>query len=70
MTVETVVEQLQSVMQYFGDHPFTGLLTATALLGVYHLLNRKSRLTREADQRLAQLRQERGDYYRKVRPPR
>ncbi len=63
------MEQLQDVMQYFGNHPFIGLVTATALLGLYHLLNRKSRLTREADQRLQQLRQERGDYYRKVRPP-
>lgn len=62
--------QLQAVIQYFGDHPFIGLGITTALLGVYHLLNRKSRLSREADERLKQLRKERGDYYRRPRPPR
>lgn len=64
------MDQLQVVVQYLGDHPFIGLALATVLLGVYHLLNRKSRLTREADERLKQLRKQRGDYYRKVRPPR
>jgi hypothetical protein len=61
------MDQFQVVVRYLGDHPFTGLALATVLLGVYHLLNRKSRLTREADERLKQLRKQRGDYYRKVR---
>jgi hypothetical protein len=64
------MDQLQTLIQYFGDHPFIGLGMATALLGVYHLLNRKSRLSREADERLKQIRKERGDYYRRLRPPR
>lgn len=64
------MDQLQVVVHYLGDHPFIGLALATVLLGVYHLLNRKPRLTREADERLKQLRKQRGDYYRKVRPPR
>ena len=63
------MDQLQAVVQYIGDHPFTGLVVATGLLGIYHLLNRKSRLVREADERLKQIRQERGDYYRRLRPP-
>jgi hypothetical protein len=64
------MDQLQPFIQYFGDHPYIGLGVATALLVVYHFLNRKSRLSREADERLKQLRKERGDYYRTVRPPR
>jgi hypothetical protein len=64
------MDQLQALIQYFGDHPFVGLGMATALLGVYHFLNRKPRLSREADERLQQIRKERGDYYRTVRPPR
>jgi hypothetical protein len=64
------MDQLQVVVQYFSDHPYTGLAMAAVLLGLYHLLHRKSRLTREADERLKQLRKQRGDYYRKLRPPR
>ncbi|MGD0945920.1 MAG: hypothetical protein ABSA52_00700 [Candidatus Binatia bacterium] len=64
------MDQFQVVVRYLGDHPFAGLALATALLGVYHLLNRKSRLTREADERLKQLCKQRGDYYRKMRRPR
>jgi hypothetical protein len=64
------MDQLQALIQYFGEHPLIGLGMATALLVVYHFLNRKPRLSREADERLKQLRKERGDYYRTVRPPR
>jgi hypothetical protein len=64
------MDQLQDVVQYFSDHPYIGLAMAMVLLGLYHLLNRKSRLTREADERVKQLRKQRGDYYRKLRPPR
>jgi len=68
--MDQLQDQLQAVVQYFGDHPFIGLGATTALLLVYHLLNRKSQLTREVEERLKQLRKERGDYYRRLRPPR
>ena len=64
------MDQAQAVIQYLGDNPFIGLGIVAALLVVYHFLNRKSRLVREAERRIEQLRQERGDYYRKLRPPR
>jgi hypothetical protein len=64
------MDQLQAIIRYLGDHPFIGLAIATVLLGIYHILSRKSRLTREVEERLQQLREERGDYYRRVRPPR
>jgi hypothetical protein len=62
------MDQVWAVIQYLGENPFIGLGIATALLVVYHLLNRKSRLVREAEQRIEQLRKERGDYYRTLRP--
>ena len=64
------MDALQVFEQYFRDHPFIGLGMATVLLVLYHFLNRKPRLRRDADERLKQLRKERGDYYRKARPPR
>ena len=63
------MDQLWAVIDYFADHPYIGLAMAATLLGVYHILNRKSRLVREAEERLEQLRQERGNYYRELRPP-
>jgi hypothetical protein len=62
------MNQLQVYTQYCGNHPFVGLGMATGLLVIYHFLSRKPRLSREADERLKQLRKERGDYYRRVRP--
>jgi hypothetical protein len=62
------MERVWAAIHYFGDHPFTGLVAAAALLVVYHLLNRKSQLTREAEERLKQLRKKRGDMYRTLRP--
>lgn len=62
------MDRVWAAIQYFGDHPFIGLVAAAALLVVYHFLNRKSRLAREADERLKQLRKERGDVYRTLRP--
>jgi hypothetical protein len=62
-----IYAQLEVYTRYFSSHPFIGLGMATALLVVYHFLNRKPRLSREVDERLKQLRKERGDYYRTVR---
>ena len=62
------MERIWAAIRYFDDHPFTGLAAAAALCVVYYFLNRKSRLSREADERLKQLRKERGDMYRTLRP--
>ncbi len=64
------MEAIRAVVRYLGDHPIVWLGMGVLLLGIYRLLTRKSRLQREADARLQQLREERGDYYRKLRPPR
>lgn len=68
--MESFMEQFWGALHYFGDHSSIGLTAVLGLLVVYYLLNRKSRLTREAEERLKQLRKERGDYYRNLRLPR
>lgn len=49
-------------MQSFG--------VAVVVVGIYYLLNRKSRLVRDAERRIEELRRERTDQYNKLRPPR
>jgi hypothetical protein len=43
---------------------------AVVVVGIYYLLNRKSRLVRDAERRIEDLRRERADQYNKLRPPR
>jgi len=57
-------------LQYLRDHPTHGLAAAAILLAAFFFINRKSRLSREADKRLEELRKDRGEYYRQLRPPR
>jgi hypothetical protein len=60
--------QLWVWIEYLRDHPLTAVSGAAALVVFYYLLNRKSRVTREADARLGELRKDRGDYYNSQRP--
>jgi hypothetical protein len=64
------MEQLWAAIQYVADHPSVGIAAATGLALIFYLLNRKPRVTREAEDRFEQIRKERGDQYRKQRPPR
>ncbi len=64
------MEELWAAIHYVGDHPSLGLAAAIGLALVFYLLNRKPRLTREAEDRFQQIRKERGDQYRTLRPPR
>jgi len=57
-------------LQYLRDNPTHGLAAVAVLLGLFFFINRQSRLSREADKRLEEIRKARGDYYRQVRPPR
>ena len=57
------------LIQYVLERPLATLGAAAGLIALYYLLNRKSKLTREAEKRIAQLHKERGDYYRGLRPP-
>lgn len=62
-------EFVQPLLQYFDAHPDHGLGLIGVLIGLYYLLNYRPRMVREAEKRLMQLREERGDFYRGLRPP-
>jgi hypothetical protein len=62
------MEQLSAFIHYLQDNPLNALGLVGVLIGIRYLLNRKSRLSREVDERLERLREERGDYYNNIRP--
>lgn len=64
------MDTISELLRYVLDQPAAFIGVAAGLLGIYYLLNRKSRLTREAEARIEQLQRERGDYYKTLRPPR
>ena len=64
------MEQLWAAIRYVVDQPSIGVAAATGVAVVFYLLNRKPRMTREAEDRFKQIRKERGDQYTKLRPPR
>jgi len=63
------VDQLTRVIEYVRANPGHGVAAAVAMVALYLLLNRKSRLVRDAERRIDELRHERSDQYRKARPP-
>ncbi len=63
------MEQLWALIHFLRDHPRAAVGLAVALLGVLYLLNRKPRLSREADERIKQLRKDRAGQYNRLRPP-
>jgi hypothetical protein len=64
------MEQLMNWMNYVHAHPTEAGLVLVGLLGCYlYLLMHKSKMTRDVDKRLEQLRDERGDIYSTYRPP-
>lgn len=62
------MEHLWTWIQYLRDNPSVAVWVVLAAAAVYWLLNRKPRIQREADKRMEQLRNERGDPYNKMRP--
>jgi hypothetical protein len=62
------MERLWTWIQYLRDHPSAAVWVVLAAGAVYWLLNRKPKLQREADKRMQEIREERGDPYNKPRP--
>lgn len=63
------MDLLYDWIAYLQDNPSMGFAMALGLGAIYFLLNRRPKLMREADHRFNQLRDERGNYYRNLRPP-
>ena len=62
------MEHLWTLIQYVRDNP-RAMVGAAVVLGVlYWLVNRKPKLQRDAEKRIEEIREERGDPYRKTRP--
>ncbi len=55
-------------IDYLRSHPLTVVGGAVVLVVLYYLANRKTKLTRDAEARLGQLRKDRADYYNRQRP--
>jgi len=64
------MDQVMVWVSYLRDHPSYGVWAVVAIVAVYVLLNRKSRVARDAERRVAELQRERGDHYNKMRPMR
>lgn len=64
------MDQVWVWIRYACDHPRTVVIAAAVLAALYYLANRKPKATRDAENRLAQLREKQADHYNKVRPPR
>lgn len=62
------MEYVWTWIQYVRDHPGNAVWVGLAAAGVYWLLNRKPKLQRDADKRMAEIRTEHGDPYNKPRP--
>ena len=62
------MDQLWVWVHYLRDHPSAVLGVVLVAAAAYWLLNRKPKLQREADKRMQQIREERGDPYNKMRP--
>lgn len=61
------MEQLFHLVEALQEYPVLAVAGLVALLGGYYLLQRKPRIARDAEQRLAALRKERGGYYTRLR---
>jgi hypothetical protein len=63
------MEQVWTWIHYLREHPAAAVGVVAAVVVLYKLLNVKPKLARDADKRMAEIRDERGDIYNKVRPP-
>ncbi|GBD25922.1 hypothetical protein HRbin30_01249 [bacterium HR30] len=62
-------EVVRTTLAYFEMHPDHGLALLGVVIGAYYLLNYRPRMVRDAERRLAELREERANLYRGLRPP-
>lgn len=62
------MESLMAWVDVVRGDPVVGAGVAAAVIAVAVILNRKPRIQREADERLASIRRDKSDHYDKTRP--
>ncbi len=62
------MEDVLTWLEFVRQNPHMVVGAALGLAALYAMLNYKSKVTRDAERRIAELRRDREDYYRKVRP--
>jgi hypothetical protein len=63
------MDQLMEWMEYLRDEPRVAIALGLGALAFYFLMQRKSRLQKDAEHRLASLRREKDGRYNSLRPP-
>ncbi|MBI3784085.1 MAG: hypothetical protein HY270_11865 [Deltaproteobacteria bacterium] len=63
------MDQLAAWFQFLRTNPWLVVAALGVVVGIYFALNRRTKLQRQADERFNQLREERGEIYRNLRPP-
>ena len=63
------MDQIVALIDYLRANPRVAVGVAVAILAIYLILQRRSRIERDAEQKLASLRQEKTGRYNSLRPP-
>jgi len=63
------MDQIAALIDYLRANPRVAVGVAVGILAIYLILQRRSRIERDAEQKLASLRQEKTGRYNSLRPP-
>jgi|KBSSwiStaDraftv2_1062776.scaffolds.fasta_scaffold913406_2 hypothetical protein len=63
------MDQIVALIDYLRANPRVAVGVAVGILAIYLILQRRSRIERDAEQKLASLRQEKTGRYNSLRPP-
>ena len=63
------MDQIVALVDYLRANPRVAVGVAVGILAIYLILQRRSRIERDAEQKLASLRQEKTGRYNSLRPP-
>jgi hypothetical protein len=62
------MEQVNELIRYLTSNPKAAIAAAVAVAALVYFFTRKPKMVRDADSRLRQLRDEKGDQYNRPRP--
>jgi hypothetical protein len=62
------MEQINELIRYLTNNPKAAVAVAVAVAAGIYFFTRKPKMVRDADSRLRELREEKGDQYNRPRP--